>query len=260
VLAVSDLRGPITGPVSFTVQSGEIVGFTGLSDAGHYELGEILFGLKRPRSGRIALFDRHFAPDSPIEAMRRGVGYVPPDRNVLGLARDMSLSENLFFNPRHGSPAVSRLGMLSHVRERTNAGVILRRFGVRPPLPEERIVRLSGGNAQKVLVARWLFDAAPVLIVNDVSVGVDVGSREEIYEAIRREASRGAAVLVITSDFEEIEALCSRAFVFVRGLCKAELTGAEVNVPSIAACLVNRTQSTETANVRQGVHSGDLGE
>jgi ribose transport system ATP-binding protein len=104
-----------------------------------------------------------------------------------------------------------------------------------------------------VLVARWLFDAAPILIVNDVSVGVDVGSREEIYEAIRREASQGAAVLVITSDFEEIEALCSRAFVFVRGACKAELNGAEVNVPRIAACLVNRTQSAETVSVRQGV-------
>ena len=202
-------------------------------------MGEILFGLKRARSGSVTLRDRPFAPNSPMEAIRRGVGYVPPDRNVLGLARDMSLSENLFFNPRGGSPAIGRLGTLSYARERTNASRILRRFGVRPPLPEERVVSLSGGNAQKVLVARWLFDAAPVLIVNDISVGVDVGSREEIYEAIRREASQGAAVLVITSDFEEIEALCSRAFFFVRGACKAELNAAEVSVPTIAACLVN---------------------
>jgi ribose transport system ATP-binding protein len=253
VLAVTNLRGPLAGPVSFTARPGEVLGFTGVSDAGHYEVGEILFGLKRPRSGSVTLRDRPFGPRSPIEAMRRGVGYVPPDRNLLGLARDMSLSENLFFNPRWKSPAIGRLGTLSPARERTNAGRILRRFGVRPPLPEERVVSLSGGNAQKVLVARWLFDAAPILIVNDVSVGVDVGSREEIYEAIRREASRGAAVLVITSDFEEIEALCSRAFVFVRGACKAELKGAEVNVPRIAACLVNRTQSAETVSVRQGV-------
>jgi ribose transport system ATP-binding protein len=253
ILTVTNLRGPLAGPVSFTAQSGEILGFTGLSDAGHYEVGEILFGLKGARSGSVALRDRPFAPISPIEAMRRGVGYVPPDRNVLGLARDMSLSENLFFNPRSGSPAIGRLGTLSHARERTNASRILHRFGVRPPLPEERVVSLSGGNAQKVLVARWLFDAAPVLIVNDVSVGVDVGSREEIYEAIRREALQGAAVLVITSDFEEIEALCSRAFVFVRGACKAELNAAEVSVPNIAACLVNRTQFTETSSVRQGV-------
>jgi ribose transport system ATP-binding protein len=252
VLAVANLRGPLAGPVTFTARPGEILGFTGLSDAGHYEVGEILFGLKRPRSGSVTLRNRSFAPQSPIQAMRRGVGYVPPERNLLGLARDMSLSENLFFNPRRRSPAIGRLGTLSPARERANASRILRRFGVRPPLPEERVVSLSGGNAQKVLVARWLFDAAPILIVNDVSVGVDVGSREEIYEAIRREALGGAAVLVITSDFEEIEALCSRAFVFVRGACKAELNGAEVNVPRIAACLVNRTQSAETVGAQQG--------
>ena len=84
------------------------------------------------------------------------------------------------------------------------------------------------------------------MIVNDVSVGVDVGSREEIYEAIRREASQGAAVLVITSDFEEIEALCSRAFVFVRGACKAELNAAEVNVPSY--CSVPRQPNSISRN------------
>ena len=135
VLTVTNLRGPLAGPVSFTVRSGEILGFTGLSDAGHYEVGEILFGLKRARSGSVTLRDRPFAPNSPMEAIRRGVGYVPPDRNVLGLARDMSLSENLFFNPRGGSPAIGRLGTLSYARERTNASRILRRFGVRPPAP-----------------------------------------------------------------------------------------------------------------------------
>jgi ribose transport system ATP-binding protein len=184
------------------------------------------------------LFGRPFAPRSPTEAMRCGIGYVPPDRNLLGLARDMSLSENLFFNPRRDSPALGALGTLSPGREHSSASSILRRFAVRPPIPEERVVSLSGGNAQKVLVARWLFDAAPLLIMNDVSTGVDVGSREEIYRAIRREATAGAAVLIITSDFEEIEALCARAFVFVRGVYKAQLAGTEVNVPRIAASLV----------------------
>jgi len=164
---------------------------------------------------------------------------VPADRNLLGLARDMSLSENLFFNPRKGSPILSSFGTISPAREHAAASAILKQFAVRPPLPDERIVSLSGGNAQKVLVARWLYAAAPVLIVNDVSVGVDISSREDIYQAIRREAARGAAVLVITSDFEEIEALCGRAFVFVRGICKAELAGPDVKVPYITACLVN---------------------
>jgi ribose transport system ATP-binding protein len=238
VLTVTNLRGSIVGPVSFTLRAGEIVGLTGLSDAGHYEVGEILFGLQPHRSGSLSLFGRPFAPRSPIEAMRRGIGYVPPDRNTLGLARDMSLSENLFLNPLRGSPAISRLGTMSRVRELTSASSILRRFTVRPPIPEERVVSLSGGNAQKVLVARWLFEPNPVLIMNDVSAGVDVGSREEIYRAIRREASAGAGMLIITSDFEEIEALCTTAIVFVRGVYRAKLTGAEVNVPRIASCLI----------------------
>jgi ribose transport system ATP-binding protein len=237
VVTGDSIRGTIVGPLSFTVGASEIVGFTGLSDAGHYEVGEALFGLKRLRSGNLALRGRSFAPASPAEAIASGIGYVPPERNLLGLAREMTLAENLFFNPLRGSPILGALGMLSPARERDSASTILQRFEVRPPFPEERIVSLSGGNAQKVLVARWLFNAKPVLILNDVSVGVDVGAREEIYRAIRREATRGAAILIITSDFEEIEALCSRAFVLVRGICKAVLAGTDVNVPRIAACL-----------------------
>lgn len=238
VLAAVDLKGTIVGPVSFAIGAGEIVGFTGLSDAGHYEVGETLFGLKEMLSGAMRLFGKPFAPKSPAQAITAGISYVPPDRAGSGLAADMTLAENLFFNPRDNSPILNRSGLLSAARERSATGEILRRFAVRPPAPEERIVRLSGGNAQKVLVARWLHQPSPVLIVNDVSVGVDVSSREEIYRAIRMEAARGAAVVVITSDFEEIEALCERAFVFVRGAFRAELRGAEVSVPRIAGCLV----------------------
>ena len=241
MLSAQELKSTIVGPVSFALRPGEIVGFTGLSDAGHYEVGEVLFGIKPLRSGAVHLFGEPFVPTGPADAMRRGIGYIPPDRNLFGLARDMTLSENLFFNPLRKSPILTSAGIVSPLRELSAATSILRRFEVRPPLPNARIVSLSGGNAQKVLVARWLSDAAPVLIVNDVSAGVDVGSREEIYRAIRREAANGAAILVITSDFEEIEALCERAFVFVRGVCKAELVGGEVGVSRIAACLVAGT-------------------
>ncbi len=216
-LSAKTLQGSIVGPVSFAVGPGEIVGMTGLSDAGHYEVGEMIFGVRPLRSGSLALFGKPYAPASPAEAIRRGVSYVPPDRNSLGLARDMSIAENLFFNPKRGSPVLGPLGMMSSVREQTVGVEILRRFAVRPAVPSRQVVTLSRGNAQKVLVARWLFKVGSLLIVNDVSVGVDVRSREEIYNAIRRAASSGTAVLVITSDFEEIEALCSRTLVFSRG-------------------------------------------
>jgi ribose transport system ATP-binding protein len=237
VLAATKLQGSVVSPVSFSVRRGEIVGLTGLSDAGHYEIGEMVFGVKPVRSGSLTLSGKPFEPASPAEAIRHGVSYVPPDRNLLGLAREMSIAENLFFNPLRGSPILGPLGTMSSDREHKVGVEILHKFSVRPPIPSRQVVTLSGGNAQKVLVARWLFDVGRLLIVNDVSVGVDVRAREEIYSAIRRAASAGTAVLVITSDFEEIETLCARALVFTRGIHQVELSGADVNVAQIAACL-----------------------
>lgn len=251
-LRAQALEGDVIGPVSFSVAAGEIVGFTGLSDAGHYELGEIAFGLSPARAGRLELSGKPFAPSSPGEAIKAGISYIPADRNLDGLARDFTLSENLFLNPRAGSAAMSPSGLMLQSRERAAAQGLLQKFAVRPPLPQARLSSLSGGNAQKVLVARCLSHAAPVLIVNDVSVGVDIGAREEIYASIRAAADAGAAVLVITSDFEEIETLCARAFVFVRGLPRAELSGMQVNVAAISACLIGGSGGPNVAEYASG--------
>jgi ribose transport system ATP-binding protein len=104
-----------------------------------------------------------------------------------------------------------------------------------PPAPDERVSALSGGNSQKVLVARWLRRSPTLLIVSDLTVGIDVGARAEIYEQIREIAVQGSAVIVITSDFQEIEALCSRAFVLQRGRLIGTLDGDDVTVESITA-------------------------
>jgi ribose transport system ATP-binding protein len=235
VLEAQDLQGAIVGPITFVIERGEIVGFTGLSDAGHYEIGEMAFGISPHSGGQLRLLGKIFAPVRPADAIAAGVGYIPPDRARFGLARDLTLAENLFFNPSCGSPILALNRFISSRRERSAAREILGRFDVRPPLPEERVSILSGGNAQKVLVARWLHDVPALLVANDVTVGVDVGAREEIYGAIRRAAGGGAAVAVITSDFEEIAALCDRSFVFVRGLPVGELTGDESTLARLTA-------------------------
>ena len=237
VLEARGLEGETVAPLDFSVQAGEIVGFTGLSDAGHYELGQMLFGLAPILAGGATLDGRPFAPRSPREAMRANVGYVPPDRNVEGLARELTLTENLFLNPDPKTPAMGGRAWLDGAREAVEAGKLLRQFGVRPPIPDAFVSTLSGGNAQKVLLARWLSGEAHLLVVNDVSVGVDIGAREDIYAAIRQAAKAGAAVLILTSDFEEIENLCSRAFVLLRGVLRVELTGDDVTVASISAAL-----------------------
>ena len=230
VLAARGFEGEVVAPLDFDIGAGEIVGFTGLSDAGHYEIGQMLFGLAPIIAGAATLDDEVFAPRGPAEAIAAGVGYVPPDRNVEGLAREMTLKENLFLNP-------GRRVFLDAARETVEAADLLRRFTVRPPLPDALVGTLSGGNAQKVLLARWLSSGAKLLVINDVSVGVDIGAREDIYAAIRQAAAAGAAVLIATSDFEEIENLCSRAFVLARGVLLGELKDADLSVSSIAAAL-----------------------
>jgi ribose transport system ATP-binding protein len=236
VFSASGVQGPRLRPISFEVARGELLGFTGMSDAGHYELGELLFGLTAWTGGKAVLFQTRFEPSEPKDAISRGVAYVPPDRNAQGVARELSLLENLFMNPVPSDGSVVGLARLISPRlERLEAHLLLRRFDVKPARPNERVSALSGGNAQKVLVARSLRRVPTLLIVNDVSVGVDVGAREEIYGAIREIADAGSAVIVITSDFEEITALCSRAFVLQRGHLIAVLQGADVTVENITA-------------------------
>ena len=229
------LEGETVAPFDFHVGAGEIVGFTGLSDAGHYEVGQMLFGLAPVLGGAVTLDGAAFGPRSPAAAIAEEVAYVPPDRNLDGLAREMTLTENLFLNPTAGT--------VSPAREAAASRALLRRFTVRPPIPDALVATLSGGNAQKVLLARWLARGARLLIINDVSVGVDIGAREDIYAAIRQAAEAGAAVMIVTSDFEEIENLCSRAYVLVRGVPRREFKGTEVKVESIAAALAGEPRA-----------------
>lgn len=254
LLRAEALEGELLAPLDFCIDAGEIVGFTGLSDAGHYELGEMLYGLSPCMGGRVQLQDEAYTPRSPALALQAGVAYLPRDRNLDGLAREMTLSENLFLNPARDSPAMANSVWLSQEREHAAAVALLRRFAVRPPLPGARIGTLSGGNAQKVLLARWLSFGARLLIINDVSVGVDIGAREEIYAAIRRVSSNGTAVMIVTSDFEEIQNLCSRALVFSRGLLRAEFEGDELTVSNLSAALSGPPLLTQ-ADLGAEVHS-----
>jgi ribose transport system ATP-binding protein len=236
VLDVHGLEGPFLEPISFSVARGEIVGFTGMSDAGHYVLGELLFGVAPRTGGGAELSGAPYRPEKPADAIERGVAYIPPDRNTRGLAKELSLLENLFMNPDSAPTSVKRVTQLMRGGpEHREATALLRRFRVVPPAPDERVSALSGGNAQKVLVARWLRRSPTLLVVSDLTVGVDVGARAEIYGHMREIAAQGSAVIVITSDFEEIEALCTRAFVLQRGRVIGTLEGEDVTVENITA-------------------------
>ena len=222
-LALEGLGGELLREASFAVREGEIVGVTGLADSGHLDLPGLLAGVQHIAKGRIMLGGEPYAPNSPHDALQRGVGLVPSDRAGDGLARGMSLRENLFMNP---SPRQS----VRRRPETLSARQLLAASGVKPADPEAEISTLSGGNQQKVLVGRWLAKGLRLLILAEPTIGVDVGARSQIYDQIREQRGSGLTVLIVSSDFDEIAALADRAIVMRGGYIEEELERSEITV------------------------------
>ena len=188
-------------------------------------------GLEPVDEGRMVLNGATYAPRRPADARTNRVGCVPPDRLRDGLAVQMSARENLFLDGRKvGTP----LGIPTR-RERAVAAEILEKGRVRPPEPEAIISTLSGGNMQKLLMAKWLAVDPRVLVLCEPTVGVDVGAREEIYERLREAAARGVAILLASSDFEEVAALSDHIVVIRYGSVVADVPAREATTGRLAA-------------------------
>ena len=232
-LSVKDLRVGQAGPVSFAVAAGEIVGLVGLRGAGHNLVGRAIFGDAEATGGTFALGGREFAPHGPDEAVRCKVGFVSSKRGEESLARNLSVRENVFLNPT--MTGTNLLQPMRPAAERRRCLDLLRRFSVRP-LDTDRVVStLSGGNQQKVVLARWMEAGSRLLVLEEPTIGVDVGSKAEIYRLLQEALGKGLAVLLISSDFEEVAGICHRALVFDRGQVTAELTGHELTLARLTA-------------------------
>lgn len=216
-LDVRNLEAPGIGPLSFSIAPGEILGITGLADSGHQMLGELLFGSMRLIEAEIAIDGETYAPSNPASARSRGFGYVPGDRLRDGLAVDLTLHENLFLDGLVEKRRIPRRA------EFAAAAVALRNASVKPPAPDAVLSTLSGGNMQKVLVAKWLLATEKILILSEPTVGVDIGARGEIYRQVREARDRGLAVLLASSDVDEVSLLADRALVLQDGRIIAEV-------------------------------------
>jgi ribose transport system ATP-binding protein len=230
ILKVEGLATPAVGPVSFEIRRGELLGLAGLRGAGHEDIGRALFGSIR-HAGRVSLNGQ--APDlrSAQAAMRSGIGLVARDRIGESVAPGLAIRENAFLNP--SATGRRMLSVLPPRREEEMAQGIGRRVGLSPNDPTLAIEALSGGNQQKVVVGRWLDSGRRLLITEDPTAGVDVGAKAEIYHLLYQALAGGMGVLVVSTDFEEIAAICHRAIVFSRGLPVAELTGVELSTESL---------------------------
>jgi ribose transport system ATP-binding protein len=232
-LSVENAVAEGVGPVSLSVAAGETLGLVGLRGAGHHAIGRAIFGQTRLMSGRLSLDGVAIAPDSPAQAMALGIGFVSSRRAEESIAVNLAVRENIYMNP-----AASGAGVLEFIPRAAELGktnAALSRFSIKAEGPEQPVATLSGGNQQKVVVARWMEANVKLLILEEPTIGVDVGSKAEIYHLLQLSLAKGMAVLLISSDFEEVERICHRALVFSRGRVVAELSHDDLTVAALTA-------------------------
>ncbi|MBB3221247.1 sugar ABC transporter ATP-binding protein [Pseudoduganella umbonata] len=231
-LELDGVHGGRVHPASLQVRAGEIVGLAGLVGAGRTELARLVFGADRLAGGTIEVDGRPVTIREPADAIRLGIAYVPEDRKGQGLFLQQSLLANVTMNVLgvHARCGVLRRGELLSV---TRAAIS--RLSARGAGPEGIIGGLSGGNQQKLLLARWLAIGPRVLILDEPTRGVDIGAKHEIYRIIHELADTGVAVLCISSELAEIIGVCDRVLVMREGWLAGELQGERITQENIMA-------------------------
>ncbi|MCX4695387.1 sugar ABC transporter ATP-binding protein [Streptomyces sp. NBC_01408] len=231
LLSLDRMTTAYAARISLDLRAGEILGMVGLTGAGHMDLGRALAGARPILGGRALLDGRPYHPSKVSAALDAGVGFVAGNRQEEGCAAELTVRENFLANPR--SAGVPALHWISPRRERAEATALIDRFSVHPRDSEVPIATLSGGNQQKVMVGRWLRGGLRLLILEEPTASVDVGAKATIYRLLDDALAAGLAVLLISTDFEEVAGVCHRALVFVRGTVAAELTGAALTVAEL---------------------------
>jgi len=210
--------------VRFAAHAGEVVGIAGLAGAGRTGLVEAIFCANPADSGEIYLNGSRLDVKQPARAVTRGLGLLTEDRKRTGLCLNQSLDKNLTLaNVR----ALVKNLWLERRRERAAAREYIEKLHIRPPDPDKLVGRMSGGNQQKVLLARWLFANSQVFLLDEPTRGVDVAARSEIYRAINKLTESGAAVIMVSSDLPELLGMADRILVMRRGRLVVELNARE---------------------------------
>jgi ABC-type sugar transport system ATPase subunit len=234
VLSVRGLRRlPRVEEASFDLHRGEVLGLGGLVGAGRTELARLIYGADRPDSGAMTLDGKPFTPKTPAAAVRAGLGLVPEERRTEGLLLTKSVAFNISLANLNAIAASAMLPFISFRKRASLAEATIRELAIKAQSPDQPVGRLSGGNQQKVVIGRWLQSAPKVLILDEPTRGVDIGARGEIHRLIRDLAAKGMAVLVISSEPDELPDLCDRVLVMAEGRIVRELAGERVTRKAI---------------------------
>ncbi len=229
---VTGLTGEYVDGISFELREGEILGMSGLLGSGFTDVPYLLFGAKQAAAGTLSIREKSFSLTdlNPSEAVKHGIALIPVDRRGDGVVEGLSLVENISL------PVLNHFGpwCLQHSSLRNTVEALVREFDIRPGDAENRVGNLSGGNQQKVLLAKWLQTKPKMILLDEPTQGVDVGAREQIYQILKRQAATGTMIICASSDYEELATLCSRVLIFSHGRIVEELVGNQLTKEAIA--------------------------
>jgi rhamnose transport system ATP-binding protein len=242
LLDVDGLADPSTfRDVSFTVRAGEIVGLAGLVGAGRTEIARVLFGIERRQAGKILVNGVPMDFGSPSDALRAGIAYVPEDRQQDGLVLDFSIAANVTL------PILGRLFprlFVHRPRERTLARGFAERLRIRTTGVDQIVEALSGGNQQKVVIAKWLAARPRILILDEPTRGVDIGAKVEVHRIISELAASGLGIVLISSDLPEVLAMSDRIVVLHEGRVSATIARADATEEGVMFAATGQSSAT----------------
>jgi len=232
VLEVRNLSSGFVRDVSFSLRRGEILGFSGLVGAGRSEIMRALFGMDRRDAGSVCVFidGKKIPIHSAADALRSRIGFLPEDRKEQGLVLKMNVMKNISLA---ALKAIRKRVFIDRKKERELAQSHIRALGIRTPSESQVVRNLSGGNQQKVVIAKWMSTDPQILILDEPTRGIDVGAKKEIYDLMNQLASQGVALIFISSELPEILGMSDRIVVMHEGTVKGEMSGTEATQEKI---------------------------
>jgi rhamnose transport system ATP-binding protein len=238
-------RTDVFTDITFTVRAGEIVGFAGLVGAGRTEVARVLFGIDRAESGQVRLGGKHVSFASPAEALRAGIAYVPEDRHQQGLVLDFPIASNVSLPIL---PRLFRRFFVDRATERKLADRYAAQLHVRMTDVEQLVSTLSGGNQQKVVIAKWLATEPRILILDEPTRGIDIGAKVEVHRIISELATAGLGIILISSDLPEVLAMSDRVLVMHEGRLTAEFGRADATEERVMFAATGQSTAATVGN------------
>ncbi|MFZ5517575.1 MAG: sugar ABC transporter ATP-binding protein [Candidatus Zhuqueibacterota bacterium] len=225
--------------INLTIRKGEVVGLFGLVGAGRTELARVIFGIDPIHSGQILLEGLPLAIKSPKDAINAGIAFATEDRKTQGLVLSMSVKENMTL------PNLKSITRFSFIRRRAENEIVhryIKTMNIKTPGIDQFTMKLSGGNQQKVVLARWLGSNPRVLILDEPTQGIDIGAKQEIYGLINEFIKKGMAIILISSELPEVLGICDRIYVMFRGRITSEFTRQEATPEKVMVCATGLTE------------------